>query len=378
MVEPITPSPNLHRDCHLIADDTRAPITRSDFEAARDERDELMKQLEIECWFAEVRTAVLAWQEAMLRFAARMDTEDIHQFVPIQVECELTQRMTAILVTTHGLRPHIDKKHHNCQHRSACTIAQAMRNSWTHTNARLLNFMTGGDNLHLTAPQMDHMPSGGNRHRIELRVAAKGLRNRTTTKQEKRLASAIGELSTDSNVDAVAVLHGHLKCINEAMAKYRKVLAVPGAARNELLKRHNLVDCFHVTISCGSEEVELGEPFSRMLSDGARLRKQNAMAPIIELIQFGHGEFRTGSLRESRDCILELLDVKGLNSWLTEEAADALNLQGFARNELCDDAPTLLKEAVTTLYRRATESEHRLRWQGWALRALATGLRAYD
>ena len=81
-----------------------------EFDAARKDRDELRRQLEIACWFAELRSAVLAWQEKMLRFAARMHSEERRRFVPIQVECELTSRMAAVLVATHGLRPYIDKQ----------------------------------------------------------------------------------------------------------------------------------------------------------------------------------------------------------------------------------------------------------------------------
>ena len=94
--------------CSLVDGAKRIEISAAEFEAARKDRDELWRQLEIECWFAELRSAVLAWQEKMLRFAARMHSEETHRFVPIQVECELTSRMAAVVVATHGLRPALD------------------------------------------------------------------------------------------------------------------------------------------------------------------------------------------------------------------------------------------------------------------------------
>ena len=64
----------------------------------------------------------------MLRFAARMHSEETRRFVSIQVECELTSRIVAVLVTSHGLRDHIDPEHQDCPRASGCIIAHAMRN----------------------------------------------------------------------------------------------------------------------------------------------------------------------------------------------------------------------------------------------------------
>ena len=52
--------------CSLVDGEEKIEISPAEFEAARKDRDELWKQLEIECWFAELRSAVLAWQEKML------------------------------------------------------------------------------------------------------------------------------------------------------------------------------------------------------------------------------------------------------------------------------------------------------------------------
>ena len=340
--------------CSLVDRESTTTISFTDFETVQEDRNELRRQLEIECWFAELVSAVLAWQEAMLRFAGRMRSEDTQRFVPLQVECELTHRMAAVLVTTHGLRPHIDKKHRNCPRQSACMIARAMRNSWTHANVRLLSVMTGGDNLYLTAPQIAHMPTGGHRHRIELRVPAEELLDRAKGKSRKILASAIAELFTDEKIDAVAVLNSHLRCINNAMMNYRAAVREPGEGRDELLGRHGLMDSPGVTASCGTQKMALGKPFRQMLDDRAQMRERNTEAPILELVQFGRGEFGTGSLEEARDSLLDLLDVRDLDSWSTETAADTLSLDGYAREELCNDAPALFRDAVTRLYERLT------------------------
>ena len=40
-------------------------------------------------------------------------------------------------------------------------------------------------------------------------------------------------------------------------------------------------------ISCGTQEIPLGEPFDRMLHDTAQMRERNAEVPVLELVQFG-------------------------------------------------------------------------------------------
>ena len=361
--------------CSLVDGTKRIEISAAECEAARKDRDQLRRQLEIECWFAELRSAVLAWQEKMLRFAARMHSEETRRFVSIQVECELTSRMAAVLVATHGLRSYIDEHHHNCPRESACVIATAMRNSWTHASVRLLNVTTAGDDLYLKGSQIDHMPTNGHRHRIELRVPAKQLLERAGHPPMKTLEPAIVELFPDGDIDTVTVLNSHVACINKAMKAYRAQRQRPGAYRDELLARYGLVNRDFVKASCGTQEIPLGEPFDRMLDDRAQMRERNAEVPILELVQFGCGEFRTGSLKESRDYLLELLHAGDFDSWHTETAADTLGLSGYAREELCNSAPLLFRDAVVRLYERAIESARALQWRGWALRVLARKLR---
>ena len=360
--------------CSLVDGAKRIEINAAEFEAARKDRDELWRQLEIECWFAELRSAVLAWQEKMLRFAARMHSEETHRFVPIQVECELTSRMAAVVVATHGLRPYIDKDHRNCPRESACVIASAMRNSWTHVSVRLLNVTTAGDDLYLKGSQIDHMPTKGHRHRIELRVPAKQLREGARHSLET-LDPAIAELFPEGDIDAVTVLNSHVACINKAMKAYRAQRQKPGAYRDELLARYGLVNRDFVKASCGTQEIPLGEPFDRMHDDLAQMGERNEEVPILELVQFGRGEFRTGSLKEAQDYLLELLHAGDFDSWHTEKAADMLGLSGYAREELCNSAPLLFRDAVVRLYERASESARALRWRGWTLRVLARKLR---
>ena len=362
--------------CSLVDGDKRIPISSAEFEAARSDRDELRKQLEIESWFAEVRTAVLAWQEKMLRFAGRMRSEETRRFVSIQVECELTSRMAAVLVATHGLRPYIDKHHRNCPRMAACVIAKAMRNSWTHANVRLLSVTTSGDDLYLTASQIKHMPTKGHRDRIELRLSTQELLERVRGNSRKTLESAITELFQDGDIDAVTVLNSHVACINKAMTAYRADRREPGACREELLARHGLVGSPWVKVSCGTQDIPLGEPFDRMRDDRAQMRERNAEVPIFELVQFGRGEFRTGSLEDARDYILELLGAAGLESWDAKTAADTLDLGGYAREALCEGAPLRFRDAVVRLHERACRSAGALQWQGWALRVLAHRLRS--
>ena len=101
-LEPLQFSTKFRAPSSLVDGEKRIEISPAECEAARKDRDELSKQLEMECWFAELRSAVLAWQEKMLRFAARMHSEEASRFVLIQVECELTSRIAAVLVATHG------------------------------------------------------------------------------------------------------------------------------------------------------------------------------------------------------------------------------------------------------------------------------------
>ena len=364
--------------CSLVDGEKKIEISPAEFEAARKDRDELWKQLEIECWFAELRSAVLAWQEKMLRFAARMRSEQADRFVPIQVECELTSRMAAVLVATEGLRPHIDKPHHNCPRKSACAIAYAMRNSWAHASVRLLDVTMASDDLCLMGSQIDHMPTNGHRHRLELRVPATQLLDGVRGKPEEtlELEHAIAELFPVGDIDAVAVLNSHVTCINNSMSAYRAQLQDPGTYRNELLARYGLVNRHFVKGSCGTQEIPLGDPFDRMLADRAQMREWNAEVPVLELVQFGCGEFRIGSLAAARDYLLKLLAAGDFDSWDTERAADVLGLSGYAREELCNSAPLPFRDAVDRLYERAIESAKALQWRGWALRVLARRLRS--
>ena len=364
-----------HSPCSLVDGDKRFPISLAEFEAARKDRDELRKQLELESWFAEVRAAVLAWQEKMLRFAGRMHSEETRRFVSIQVECELTSRMAVVLVATHGLRPYIDKHHRNCPRKAACVIAKAMRDSWTHASVRLLSVATGGDDLYLTGSQLKNMPTKGHRDRIELRLPTQELLERARANSRKTLESAIRELFPDGGIDAVTVVNSHVACINRSMTAYRAERREPGACRNELLARHRLVGSRWVKVSCGTEDIPLGEPFDRMRDDRNQLRERNAEVPVLELVQFGRGEFRTGSLEDARDYLLELLHAGGLESWDTKTAADTLDLGGYAREALCEGAPLLFRDAVVRLHERACKSARALQWQGWALRVLAHRLR---
>ena len=283
--------------------------------------------------------------------------------------------MAAVLVASHGLRPYIDKHHHNCPRKSACVIAHAMRNSWTHVSVRLLGVTTAGDDLYLTGSQIDHMPTNGHRHRIELRVPAKQLLERAGCPPMKKLEPAIVELFPDGDIDTVTVLNSHVACINKAMKAYRAQRQRPGAYRDELLARYGLVNRDFVKASCGTQEIPLGEPFDRMLDDRDQMRERNEEVPTLELVQFGRGEFRTGSLKEAQDYLLELLHAGDFDSWHTEKAADMLGLSGYAREELCNSAPLLFRDAVVRLYERASESARALQWRGWALRVLAHNLR---
>ena len=366
--------PNWKNRTFLVDGDRQTAIRHADFLSAMRDRDELSQQLEIESWFAELRSAVLAWQEKMLRFAARMHSEEARRFVSIQVECELTNRMVAVLVATHGLRPHIDKAHGHCPRQSACTIAHAMRNSWTHASIRLLNVTTAGDDLCLGASQLKHMPTHGRRHRVELRVPAAQLLKHARRATKKVLQPAIAELFPDGDIDAVTVLNSHIGCINHSMATYRTKLQRPGKRRDELLARYGYINTPLVRMRHHSREVALGEPFDRMLEDCTQMRERNTGIPILELVQFGCGEFRTGSLENARDYILELLEAGACPALETEAAADFLDLGGYARDELCKNAPPIFKEAVVRLYERATESAGGLLWRGWALRTLANRL----
>ena len=73
--------------------------------------------------------------------------------------------------------------------------------------------------------------------------------------------------------------------------------------------------------------------------------------------------------------ILELVSNSDRGSWDTETAADMLDLNGYAREELCNDAPVLFSDAVARLYQRALDAAAALEWRGWTLRVLAQKLR---
>ena len=197
----------------------------------------------------------------------------------------------------------------------------------------------------------------------------------TPERQGYQVLTPFGKLGYSRDIDAVAVLNSHVTCLNNSMRAYRAQLQDPGTYRNELLARYGLVNRHFVKGSCGTQEIPLGEPFDRMLADRAQMRERNAEVPVLELVQFGCGEFRVGSLADARDYLLELLDAGDFDLWDAERAADVLGLSGYAREELCNSAP-LFRDAVVRLYEPAIESAKALQWRGWALRVLAHKLRS--
>ena len=93
-------------------------------------------------------------------------------------------------------------------------------------------------------------------------------------------------------------MNRHIACVNRSMAAYRSKVQDPVASRNELLARYGFTGKPMVYIRHGTEDkIWLGEPFDQMLDDRNRLRQEHHKAPIFELIQFGPGEFRAGSLK---------------------------------------------------------------------------------
>ena len=364
----------------LVIGDKTIEITRPDFEAARGDRDELFQQLETESWFAEVRTAVISWLEGLLRFAARMDPVAQREFVRIQTDCESTSRMGAVLIATHGLRPRINQNHDDCPCSPACTIAWTLRDSCAHRTTRLFNTTSTFDDLWLKGSQIDRMPVNGNRHAFELRVQGGTLLEQAGKSERRNLQKAVAELFPSGDIDVIAVMNRHIACVNRSMAAYRSKVQDPVASRNELLARFGFTGKPMVYIRHGTEDkIWLGEPFDQMLDDRNRLRQEHHKAPIFELIQFGRGECRAGSLEEARDYTIALLADRGLSSWKTEEAAAALDLDsGYPGEALCKDAPPLFEDAVERLYQRAQEAATALRWPGHTLRVLPARLRGYE
>ena len=226
----------------LVDGDKSIEITQTEFESAKADRDELFKLLEIESWFAEVRLSGFSWQEKMIRFAARQDSEDIDQHLQVQIGCELTSRMSNVLIGTHGLRPHINKDHSDCVLEPACTIAEAIRDSCAHESTRLLNITIGSQDLWLSAPQMQSMPTNGGRKSVVLFMEGEKLeqQSRRAGKRSK-LHRAIEELFPDGRIDVVPVLNSHLACINQSMKTYRNKYKDPSVFRSSLLEHHGLI-----------------------------------------------------------------------------------------------------------------------------------------
>ena len=356
-------------------------INQADFETAKDDRDELFGQLEMESWFAEVRRAHIAWLEGLLRFAARTDSEDAWESAQIQRDCEITGRITSVLVASHGLRKRINDNHDGCPNKHACIIAEALRDCWTHTSTRILSTRATRDNLLLKGSQIDRMPSNGSRHAFEISVMDEELVKHFRSKARRhKVRQAAMTLFPNGRIDIAVVNNHHMTCINRSMAAYRAKVKHPGASRDRLLARYGFSNKPMIYIQHETEErIWLGDPFDRMLAERDRIRKEHREVPVFELVQFGRGEVRAGSLEEARDYTFSLLDDRGLNSWTTGEAAAALDLDsGYPGEALCKDAPPLFRDAIARLYQRAHEAENALLWSAHTLRVLPRRLREYN
>ena len=205
----------------LVNGDQSIAIGQAEFEAAKEDRDKLYQQLEIESWFAEVRHAVMAWREGLLRFATRMGSGVGREFVKIQVECESTTRMGAVLIATHGLRPRINKNHDDCPCEAACTIAWTLRDSCAHRSTRIFNTTVIAESTGFECPQLDYMPAKGRRI-FELRVGSSTLlAQANNNKERKNLKKAAEELFPNGDIDVIAVMNQHIACINGSMEAYR-------------------------------------------------------------------------------------------------------------------------------------------------------------
>ena len=51
-----------------------------------------------------------------------------------------------------------------------------------------------------------------------------------------------------------------------------------------------------VSITCEGEKIWLGSPVDKMIETIRQLRREHSEVSTIELIQFGRGEFRVGSV----------------------------------------------------------------------------------
>ena len=197
-------------------------------------------------------------------------------------------------------------------------------------------------------------------------------------KKLPELRHAIAELFPDGNIDVVSVVNSHLACINKSMKAYRDKYEDPSVLRSSLLERHGLVGKSLVGVTCGEDKIWLGSPVDEMIETILRLRREHSEVSTIELIQFGQGEFRAGSLENARDRALELSAKLGLADKKTKEVAVALDLaDGYPGEALCNDAPPLFKDAIERVYKHAHELSRALLWPGYVVRLLPRRLSHY-
>ena len=364
----------------------QTPISRNEFEAAREERRHVRRLLHEETLFDQLATNVTDWLAAMVRAAARFDGS-VSNWAETGDQNEMILRIANVLTAAMAFTENVEKDSRHKRHKCGtpmCTIARELRNRLQHGMVEGQP-VAGGTNVRIDSPQMSDMPVNRNRHMVTLTTRWRDIQDaisdrnpkRERDRSEKFRLACEREFPNLDRIDVVVAVFGHLRCLSSVMNGERKNAAnLDGFVKNHslLLQRAKpLRSAGLMAVSPEGVEIYL-RGTTRMLERIKELRHYNDRLPATELVQFGGGSPTQGSLSALLKHIEHMLEATGAKDITLAAARGLFHLEiGKPGTE----QERLIKE-TRRLYETAQDASARLRESSVQLRqiesALAKGL----
>ena len=315
------------------------PISREEFEAARQERRHVRTLLHEETLFDQLATNVTDWLEAMVRAAARFDGS-ISNWTETGDQNGMIFRVANVLSAAMSFTENVERDGRHKRHKCGtpmCRIARELRNRLQHGMVEGQT-VAGGTNVRIDSPQMSDMPVNRNRHMVTLTTRWRDIQDaisdrnpkRERDRREKFRLACEREFPNRDRIDVVVAVFGHLRCLSSAMNGERKNAAnLDGFVKTHslLLQKAKPLHSSKLTaVSPEGVEIYL-RGTTRMLERIQELRHYNERLPDTELVQFGGGSPTQGNLRTLLKHIEHLLEATGATDITLAAARSRFHLE---------------------------------------------------
>ena len=355
------------------------PIARVDFERLRCDRERLRRRLDAEFLFDHLAENAVEWREAMTRYVVRRKSARLRNWLRDMTECRLLLRIANVLSAAVSFTENVDHDDAHKNHRCGtpmCTIARELRNRIQHGIVEG-RYVTTGQAVWISAPQMKRMPSNGNKDGVQLMIQWRDLldeiqNGRKGRERREQFGEACRKEFPDSDtVDAVIVINSHLNCLSDVMKKHRQQWPVKGTLdrAQELLQKAGPLGSGVQAEAPGGESIWLEglKQFHSLVED---LTDRNETIADVELVQFGAGSPTHGDLGLLQRRIHSLLDEPRLAGIAMAEVAE-MDLPAVATSNADSEE---IVETVDRLYDSTKQAAGSLCGAALALRRIESGL----